>query len=203
MNAALLTAMMIVGPTPAMPATTAAETFTIDTGHSMALFRVQHQRAGAFWGRFNTVTGTIDFDETAGEVSFDVTIDVSSVDTGNRGVDEHLVKEDFFYVEQHPSITFKSTSAKKKSDKMFEVTGELMMRGVTKTVTVPVELIGIAAGRRGKKCGFEAVVTVKRSDFGISYGVESGALGDETRLIVAMEAGASSGERGGGRRGGG
>ena len=70
--------------------TKAAETFRIDTTHSMALFRVQHFNAGAFWGRFNGVSGEIEHDEaSAGGLKFNVTIDIESIDTANDQLDNH------------------------------------------------------------------------------------------------------------------
>ncbi len=174
------------------------ETFRIDATHSMALFRVRHFNAGAFWGRFNDVTGSVEFDAASDrDVKLNVVMDITSVDTGTEKLDRHLMSEDFFWAEEHPTATFVSTSARRTATNTFEVTGDLTMRGVSRTITVPVEWLGTADGPAGRRAGFETTFTVRRSDYGINYGVENGALGDETRLVVAIECIAGGPERGG------
>jgi polyisoprenoid-binding protein YceI len=174
-------------PPSATPAPAAsAKEFRLDRVHSKALFRVQHMGAGAFWGRFNVVEGTITHDDAAASpLQVTVSIPVESVDTGSEKLNGHLKSADFFDAEHFPALAFKTTGSRKTADHMYEVTGDLTMRGVTKQVTVPVEWIGTADGRAGRRGGFEAVFTVNRNDYNISYG--PGALGDNVRLIVAME----------------
>ncbi len=173
-------------PAGVTPAPETADTFTIDPTHSMALFRIQHFGAGAFWGRFNRVTGTIVHDDDNDPpLRLDVTMHISSIDVGNEQLDGHLKSEDFFYATKYPEATFKSKSAKKVRDRMYEVSGDLTIRGVTKPITVNVEWLGTADSRNGRRGGFEAVFTVNRHDFGVSYG--RGALGDQVRLTMAME----------------
>ena len=213
-GAAVTTAALLITARPApaqdAPGKTAAKSsassmseFSIDSTHSMALFRVRHFGAGAFWGRFNTVSGTIKHDpSTKSGLQIDVVIDIASVDTGSSQLDEHVQSSDFFNVEEFPTATFKSTSAKLIGDKMYEVRGEFTMHGVSKNITANVEWLGTLAGRRGERCGFETTFTVKRSDYGMSYGVAQGVLGDETRIVVAIEAvkrdeGERTGSRGG------
>ena len=164
-----------------------AKMFQIDAVHSTSIFRVHHFGAGMFYGRFNDVTGTIEVDD--GTPSFNVSIDVNSVDTNNEKLDGHLKSPDFFNVVEFPSMTFKSTSAKKTGDEIYTVDGEISMHGVTKPITVQVANTGQATGRRGEMIGFETEFTIKRSEFGMTYGVENGALGDSVKIIVALEAG--------------
>jgi polyisoprenoid-binding protein YceI len=182
-------------PAPQAPAAsapaTASETWTIDDVHSMALFRVQHMGAGMFWGRFDGVTGTITTGE--GSVAFDVTIDTGSVSSGNDKLNGHLKSPDFFSVKEFPTMTFKSTKAVRGADGMWDVTGDLTMHGVTKPVTAKVEQTGRMKGRGGEAIGFEAIFTVDRSQFGMNYGVEKGAIGKDVRVIVGLEAQASDG----------
>ena len=163
----------------------AKETFNIDSVHSTAIFRVQHLGAGNFYGRFNELEGTIDWDAEAGP-SFDVSIKIESVDSGNEALDRHLKNADFFDAKQFPTMTFKSTSAKKIGDN-WKVMGEMTMHGVTKAVEVDMEFVGRADVGRGDRVGFETTFTVKRSDFGMKWGVENGALGDATKIIVSLE----------------
>ena len=163
----------------------AKETFNIDSVHSTAIFRVQHLGAGNFYGRFNELEGTIDWDAEDGP-SFDVSIKIESVDSGNEALDKHLKNADFFDAKQFPTMTFKSTGAKKIGDN-WKVMGEMTMHGVTKAVEVDMEFVGRADVGRGDRVGFETTFTVKRSDFGMNWGVENGALGDTTKIIVSLE----------------
>ena len=163
----------------------AKETFNIDSVHSTAIFRVQHLGAGNFYGRFNELEGTIDWDAESGP-SFDVTIKIESVDSGSEALDRHLKNADFFDAKQFPTMTFKSTGAKKLGDD-WRVMGEMTMHGVTKAVEVDMEFVGRADFGRGDRVGFETSFTVKRSDFGMNWGVEKGSLGDATKIIVSLE----------------
>ncbi len=174
-----------------------AETFTVDAVHSTAIFGVRHQGAGRFYGRFNDLSGTITHAEDGdSDLVIDLTIAVGSIDTGSDKLNGHLKSPDFFNEREFATITFKSKSAKKTGGSMYEVKGDLTLHGVTKSIAVPLEWLGTASGRRGKKCGFETHLTLKRSDFGMSYGVEGGMLGDEVKITVALEAGAGGDDRG-------
>lgn len=175
---------------PATQATTAvagaAKTFDIDDVHSMALFRVQHFGAGRFWGLFNDVGGTVQYAPDK-SLSMNITIQTASVDSHNEKLDRHLKSPDFFNSVEFPVMTFVSTSAKSLGNGRFEVVGDLTMRGVTKRITVPVECSAISNMGAGTRAGFEASFELKRSEFGVSYGVEKKMLGDETRVVVSLE----------------
>ena len=160
--------------------------FNIDAVHSTAIFRVHHVGAGMFYGRFNDVTGMI---ALSGDVpSFDVSIAIDSVDSSNERLDSHLKSPDFFNAVEFPTMSFKSGSVKSVGDNKYEVTGEITMHGVTKPLTVNMEKTGHVDGRRGEMVGFETEFELKRSEFGMNYGVESGSLGDKVKVIVALEA---------------
>jgi polyisoprenoid-binding protein YceI len=165
---------------------TRADTFKADPVHSSVIFRAQHANAGHVWGRFNDPTGTFALDDTdLSKSSFSVEIPVANVDTHNAQRDGHLKSPDFFNAKQYPTITFKSTSAKAEGN-MLQVTGELEMHGVKKTITVPVEILGKGELPPGvKRAGIEATFSVKMTDFGIK-GLP-GAVGDEIKVIVALE----------------
>ncbi len=168
------------------------QVFEIDDVHSMAMFRIHHMGAGQFWGRFNDVSGNFAFEEGKSEgLRFDVTIKTESVDSGNESLDKHLRSPDFFAAKDFPAMTFKSSAARKTGDRTYDVDGELTMLGVTKPITAKVEFCGVADMGRGRKAGFEAQFTVKRSDFGMKYGVEKGAIGDEVKVVVGLEGGAA------------
>jgi polyisoprenoid-binding protein YceI len=83
-------------------------------------------------------------------------------------------------------MSFKSTSAKKGANGMFEVAGDLTMHGVTKPITAMVEITGMSS-MMGERGGAEATFTVKRSEFGMTYGVEKGVIGDMVKVVVGLE----------------
>jgi len=162
--------------------------FNIDVTHSTALFKVHHVGAGMFYGRFNDVEGTI----TLGEEnlpSFNVSIAIDSVDTGNSKLDSHLKSPDFFNAIEFPTMTFKSAEVKPTDETTYEVSGEMTMHGVTKSITVEMVKTGQVTNRRGEMIGFETEFTINRSDFDMDYGVENKALSDQIKVIVALEAG--------------
>ena len=172
------------------PASASAEpmNWKLDPVHCMAVFRIQHMGAGMFWGKFDTVTGTVTYPEDdSAAPTFDVTVAVDSVDSGNEKLDKTLKGPQFFNAKEWDSITFKSTGAEKVSDKKWTVQGDLTLHGKTLPVEAEVEVTGIIGNPVQKKAGFEAVFSIKRSDFGMSWGVKNKALGDDVRLIVGLE----------------
>jgi len=162
--------------------------YMIDGVHSKALFRVQHLGAGRFWGRFNDVSGTVLFDRGV-EIRMDVAIRTESVDSGNKDLDKHLMSPDFFNAKEPACATmmFKSSGCAMGDKGIYMVTGDLTIHGVTKQVTVPVEFTGAADMGQGARAGFETTFSIKRSEYGMNWGVEKGMLGDEVRITVALE----------------
>jgi polyisoprenoid-binding protein YceI len=86
-------------------------------------------------------------------------------------------------------MTFKSTAAKKTGETTYDVSGDLTIHGVTKPVVAKLEFTGMADMGKGMNAGFEATFAVKRSDFGMNYGIKQGALGDDVKVVVALEGG--------------
>lgn len=164
-----------------------AATYDIDPVHTALIYRIKHLQSSYSYGRFNKPTGTFDYDAASPEKStFALNVNVDDVDTGNAQRDGHLKSPDFFNAKQFPTITFKSTSVKKTGDEKLEVTGDLTMHGVTKSITVPLAVVGSGKGMAGEtRTGFEGVIEFKRSDFGISGLMQ--AVGDDVRLIVSIE----------------
>jgi polyisoprenoid-binding protein YceI len=169
-------------------AVAAPETYEIDSRHTFPSFEVNHLGFSTQRGRFNITTGTVVLDKAARKASADVSIDVRSVDTGLDKLEAHLVAEDFFDAAKFPTITFKSTNSHFKGDKLVGLDGNLTMRGVTKPVKLKVTAFHCGQNPMVKKdaCGADAVATVKRSDFGISYAIP--AVGDEVKLLIQLEA---------------
>lgn len=177
----------------AAPARTAADgpvsgTFEIDAGHSSVLFGVQHAGSGRFYGRFNMLSGQIVVDaEKPERSSVLIRIDAASVDTASEGRDTHLKGPDFFNAKEFPEIFFESKSVERTA-KGFEVTGELNLLGVGKSVTAEAVFHGHSETQRfGKRSGYEVVFDIKRSDFGMTWGLPN-MLGDDVRIIVSVEA---------------
>ncbi len=179
-------------PAPAATTSVAASgaTITLDPVHSMAVFRIQHLGAGYFWGRFNEAAGTATWplDDSAAP-SFDVTVQVNKVDTGSEKLDGNLQGPNFFNQAEFPTMTFKSTSAKKLGDRHYTITGDLTLRGVTKSIETDCTVTGIGKSPAGQKVGFECSFTVLRADYGMKWGIDApkGALGGEVKLIVSLE----------------
>ena len=169
--------------------------YEIDTAHSMIIFRAKHNGVSYNYGRFNEFGGKIVMTSTDASGSLmpgsmvEFEVKTASVDTGNERRDQHLRSSDFFSAKQFPVITFKSTEVKAKegAKDVLEVTGDLELHGVKKSITVDVEITGRAKGREGESLiGFESTFTIKRSEFGMTYGM--GPVSDDIRLTVSVEA---------------
>lgn len=172
----------------AAPAATADGAFAVDAVHSSVFFKIKHMNVANFYGRFNKVSGSFLLNKESPESSsLELTIDTTSVDSNNKGRDDHLKGNDFFAVKEFPTSTFKSTAVKKTGEGVYEVTGDLTLRGTTKPVTAIVTDTGSAAGRKGGTvAGMEAVVTIKRSEFGVSF-MSGAGLSEEVTLTVSLE----------------
>lgn len=162
--------------------------YTVDSGHSSVVFRIGHMGVANMYGAFHAPTGTYHFDlADPAKSAVEITIETAKIDTGSEGRDKHLRNADFFDVEKHPTITFKGTKFEKTGEKTMKVVGDLTMLGVTKPVTAMIEIIGEGETRQGYKSGFEANFTIKRSEFGMTKYLEGNAIGDEVKLMVAIE----------------
>ncbi len=180
-------ALAVFATRPAEPAIPAEHDWTVDTVHSSVGFRVKHANASFFKGTFDVVTGTITLDPAKPEAgSVQLTIPVESVDTNDKKRDGHLKNADFFNAKENPEITFKSTKIAKNGNAL-AVTGELAMAGKKKEVTIPVEKVGEGEMMGTKVVGFAAKFTIKRSDFGMTYGVDKNMLGDDVELWIDLE----------------
>lgn len=169
----------------------ATETLNIDQSHTRVGFSVRHFFTPVR-GEFKTVSGTIALDQAnlnASQVS--VEIDAASINTNNDRRDTHLKTDDFFAVEKNPKITFVSKSIAVKDNKG-TMTGDLTMRGVTKPVTLDVEVLGIGKQGPGTIAGFNATGKVNRKDYGILWNktLDQGGtmLGDDVTLEISVEA---------------
>lgn len=183
--AAAITTVANPAPAPAEE----AKAFTVDAVHSAVVYRIKHMGVSYFYGRFNEFSGAFHFDSAdAAKSSLNVTVKTDSIDSANDGRDKHLKSADFFSASEYPEITFAAKSIKKTGDSTYEVTGDLSLLGKTKSVTTTVTHVGTGKGMRGGELsGIETTFTIKRSDFGMTYGIDNGALGDEVQLTVSLE----------------
>jgi polyisoprenoid-binding protein YceI len=178
----------------ASPAFAAPDTYAIDKDHSETSFLVQHM-LGKVRGVFTDFGGTIVFDKAnpaASSVEFKVK--ATSIDTNNDKRDEHLRSPDFFDVATYPEITFKSAKVVAKGGNAFDVTGTLTIRGVGKTVTLPVKYLGEAKDPWGNvKASFETGITINRKDYNVVWNkaLDAGGfvLGDDVAISINIEAG--------------
>jgi len=145
--------------------------YTIDPTHSRLGFVTRHAMVTKVRGAFNEFESQVHIDaEDPSKSSAQLTIQVASIDTRNADRDAHLRSNDFFAMDEFPTITFASTAAEKVSDEVYRVTGDLTIRGVTKEVSVDFEFTGAAQDPFGNlRLGFEGETTLNRKDWGITW----------------------------------
>lgn len=170
-----------------LPTAGIAASYTIDPTHTYPNFTINHLGFSTMHGRFGKTSGTLDMDKAKGTGSVKIVIDVASIDTGFKKRDDHLRSPDFFNAVEFPEITFTSTKVSFKGNGA-SLVGDLTIKGVTKSVTLDVDSINCGVHPFNKKdvCGFNATTQLKRSDYGIKYGLP--AVGDDVMLSIEMEA---------------
>jgi polyisoprenoid-binding protein YceI len=168
-------------------------TWEIDPSHQSFEFVARHLMAKVR-GRFPGATGVATLAEVPEESSLEVVIDAATVDTQDETRDAHMRSNDFFGVEEHPTITFRSTAVRPgEGENEWKVDGDLTVRGVTRPVTVDVEFNGAAIDPWGnQRIGFSGVVPeVNREEWGLVWNaaLETGGflLGRNVRLEIEAE----------------
>ena len=191
MSKRLALALALAAP---MIAAAAPENYTVDPTHTYPNFNVEHWGLSMMHGRFDKTTGKFSFDRAAKTGSTELTIDAASLTTGDnvkgnrpQSRDDHLRSGDFFNVKEFPTLTFKSTKVNFSGDLPSSVDGSFTMLGVTKPVTLTFERFKCGTNPFSKKdrCGGNAVGKIKRSDFGMKYGIPS--VSDEIGLSIEFE----------------
>jgi len=166
-----------------------AGTWTIDTVHSDVSFYVRHLGVSKVRGSFADFHGTIVTGENPLESAVNAVIKTASVDTKNEARDTHVRSADFLDAEQFPELTFNSTAIRPLSSEVFEVDGELSLHGITKTVTLQLELNGFGKGFDGNPvAGFSAATEISRGEFGVTGGAAGAAVSDKIRIALEIEA---------------
>lgn len=163
--------------------------YSIDPSHSRIGFVARHAMVTKVRGSFNEFEGSGRFDTEQPENSeLSVTIQVASIDTRNADRDGHLRSNDFFDMETYPTITFSSTSVSAAGDDVYQVTGDLTIKGVTKSITFDLELTGTAVDPYGNtRLGLEGSTVINRKDWGVSWNATLDAGGVLVSEKVTLE----------------
>jgi polyisoprenoid-binding protein YceI len=169
-----------------------AGTWTIDPVHSEVGFSVRHMMVSKVRGKFKVFSGDLVTGESPLDSSVTATIDLSSIDTGNEDRDNHLRSADFFEVDAHKTMTFRSTRVRRDGED-YMLDGELTLKSVTKPVSLRLELGGFGPDPfGGTRAGFTAIGELKRSDFGVDFNavLEAGGVvvGDKVDIYLEIEA---------------
>jgi polyisoprenoid-binding protein YceI len=168
-----------------------AGTWDIDTSHSDVSFTVRHMMVSKVRGAFRVFSGEIVTGENLTDSSVTATIDATSIDTNNEQRDGHIRSADFFDVENHPQWTFRSTGVR-VDDGDLALDGELTIKGVTRPVTLALEVNGFGPDAwGGTRAGFSASTTIDRNDFGvdIKMPLDGGGVvvGDKVQINLEIE----------------
>ncbi|HVA60962.1 MAG TPA: YceI family protein [Mycobacteriales bacterium] len=166
--------------------------WSIDPVHSDLSFSIRHMMVSKVRGRFATVDGTIVTAEDPLASSATATVDVDSFDTGNEQRDNHVRSADFLEAEKFPTMTFRSTGVRQNGDG-FQLEGELSLHGVTRPLTLDVEVNGFTKDPfGGTRAGFSATGEINRKDFGVTIDMpmDGGGVvvGDKVSLHLEIEA---------------
>jgi len=181
--------------TPAPPTGTAAlSTWKIDPSHSAAEFKVRHMMISFVKGKFSGLSGVLKLDENDYTHSVvEVSIPAASVSTVDEKLDAHLKEADFFDVQNFPTLTFKSTSIRSLGDRDYEVTGDLTIRGVTKSVILSVRDLSQPSKDPwgNQRIGLSASAKINRKEFGLVWNapLEFGGVlvGDEVAIALDVQ----------------
>lgn len=189
-TAAILAALTFAGAAHAAPVK-----YDFDKAHTSISFKVNHLGFSNSIGRFMDWDGHIMFDaEKPDASSVEVQIKSPSIFMGTEAWDKHMKNADFLNVEKFPTIDFKSTKIDVTGDKAADIHGDLTILGVTKPVVLKTVMNG--AGKHpmsGKDtAGFTATTTIKRSEFGMNYGLPN--VGDDVAITIEVEANAATAE---------
>lgn len=169
-----------------------AGVWSIDPIHSDVSFTVRHMMVSKVRGSFRTFSGTITVADDLLGSRVEADVDLNSIDTNQTDRDNHIRSKDFFDVENHPTMTFRSTSLKADGDD-WTVSGDLSLHGVTKQVDLALEFNGAGPDPYGgTRSGFTAKTRINRNDFGvdIKLPMDGGGVvvGEKIDIVLEIEA---------------
>ncbi|MCW2504076.1 MAG: YceI-like protein [Actinomycetia bacterium] len=166
-------------------------TYNLDAAHTRIGFVARHAMVTKVRGAFNEFEGTAVLDGAdPSKSSATITIKAASIDTRNADRDAHLRSNDFFSMDEFPEITFVSTSVEQVDPANYNVTGDLTIKGITKSVTVPFEFTGSVVDPWGnQRVGFEGAATVNRKDWGVNFNaaLEAGGVLVSEKITLEFE----------------
>ncbi|HTJ83944.1 MAG TPA: YceI family protein [Polyangiaceae bacterium] len=171
----------------------AKENWEVDFVHSSLGFTVRHMVISKVHGVFGKWAASFSLDtEDFPASSVSVEVDIASIDTKEEKRDGHLKSADFFDAEKFPKMTFKSTKVEKTGGDRLAITGDLTIRGTTKSVVLDAEYAGRAKDPwGGERAGFAASTKINRKDFGLHWNqaLETGGVlvGEQVEIKVDLE----------------
>jgi polyisoprenoid-binding protein YceI len=181
--------VLVVGSAPAIAEPARYE---LDPAHTTVAFLVEHAGYAKTLGQFARASGGYTFDDASGTLSsLRVVVATDSVDTHHEARDRHLRSADFLDTAKHKEMTFAASAARRTGDNTFAVTGELTLLGRTRPLTLEATVNKSEPypfGDRADVMGVSARATLKRSDFGMTYGVADDLVGDDVEIIIELEA---------------
>jgi len=169
-----------------------AGTWEADLAHSEVSFTVRHMMVSKVRGKFGAFTATIVTAENPADSTVTAQVELDSINTGNDQRDGHLRSADFFEVDKHQVMTYRSTAVTPDGDD-WRLEGELTLHGVTRPVPLKLELNGFTADPYGgTRAGFSASGEISRGDFGIEFNMpmDGGGVvvGDKIQIQIEIEA---------------
>jgi polyisoprenoid-binding protein YceI len=177
----------VAGPLAAEPAR-----YELDPAHTTIAFLVEHAGYAKTLGQFLRASGGYTFDDATGALSdVRVVVETASVDTHHEARDRHLKSGDFLDSDAHPQMSFTATSARRTAESTFVVTGELTLLGTRRPLTLEATVNKSAPypfGDPADVMGVSARGSLKRSDFGMTYGVADDLVGDDVEIVIELEA---------------
>ena len=167
-------------------------TWTLDKNHSAISFSIRHLGLSNVRGRFDRFDATLEVGDTIPQSKVTATVDLSSVNTNQPDRDAHLLGTDFFHAEKNPTMTFVSTDIVGNDD-AYVMTGELVINGITRTVSFDVEFNGseVFPGDQKVHSGFTATGEIRRGDFDVDFNMPLGmgklALSDKVKVEIDVQ----------------
>lgn len=177
-----------------LPVSAATSNWQIDPAHTAAAFSVRHLAISTVRGQFKKVAGTVVLDESdITKSAVTVSIDTTTIDTGEPDRDKHLKSPDFFDVAKFPTMTFKSTKVEQAGSGKLKVTGDLTIRGTTKQVVLDID--GPSAVVKDpwgmQRSGVTVSTKINRQDFGVKWNatMDNGGVvvGDDVTITIDVE----------------
>lgn len=171
-----------------LPLAAAAQpaSYKVDPIHSGVSFTIRHF-VSEVEGRYKDYVGTIKYDaQHPADSSVQFTVQAASIDTGNDSRDKDLRSDNYFSVEKFPTLSFVSTKVTPTGGNSFDVLGNLTIKGVTKTITIPASFLGEMKTQMGQRAGFRSAFAIKRADYGVTGGAP--ILGDDVNITIRVEA---------------